>query len=80
MVLLTLFGLAVETSIWTIKTTYRVGRWMFYGSEKSDAEKIVESLRSERDLLHEDLVIISKRLEMLEERSESKTDNHQEDL
>jgi len=66
MVLFTLVEFAVETGIWTVKTTYNVGYWMLYGTPKTPTEKLLEKLCEENTQLHNDLVVITRRLEQLE--------------
>lgn len=66
MVLFTLVEFALETGIWTIKSTYSVGYWLLYGTPKTETEKLLEVQNEELKNLHEDLVVITKRLEQLE--------------
>lgn len=66
MVLFALAEFALEAGYWTVKGTYNIGYWLLYGKQKSETEVLLEKQNAEIKTLHEDLVIITKRLEQLE--------------
>jgi hypothetical protein len=66
MVLFRIAELFLETGIWTIKKTVGVGYWLICGTPKTETNILLEKLCNENHRLHDDLVIITKRLECLE--------------
>jgi hypothetical protein len=55
MVLLFLAELTVRATWWTVKGVYHVGRYIIYGKEKTDQEKIIDleqQLKEIQESLH----------------------------
>ena len=73
MVLWALTEFALEAGIWSVGKVYNAGYWMIWGTQKTDAEKLIDQMLKQQETieqLHGDLQEVSTRLQEIEVREE----------
>jgi hypothetical protein len=79
MVLFAIAELFLDTSVFITKKTFNFGYWMIYGTQKSPTEKLLEEqleqnkkLECDMLVLHNDMVLITRKLVELENKISEK--------
>ncbi len=68
MVFTIIIDITFNLTIWTIKKMYNIGIWAIFGSKKTENKLLLENQTKIIELLHKDLVNISKQLNKIEKK------------
>jgi len=68
MVFTTMLDITLDLTVWSLKKMYGISVWAIFGTKRTETELLLENQTKTIELLHKDLVKITKQLEKIEKK------------